>query len=125
MTTILLPETLSAANSKELLQNCKKQLCTGALTLDGSQLKTMDYSADAFFALLAELAEKTGNRLTLSHFNEDIKAHLSALRKMDPPDRPVKGTNNVLEILGGLGFTFIKEFVEVLILLFMSIYWTI
>ena len=108
MSTILLPETLSAANSKVLLQNCKKQLGTGALTLDGSQLKTMDYSADAFFALLAELAAKTGNRLTLAHFNEDIKAHLKSLRKMVPPEKPLKGTNNVLEMLGGLGFTFIK-----------------
>ena len=125
MSTILLPETLSAANSKALLQSCRTQLGTGALTLDGSQLRTMDYSADAFFALLAELAEKTGNRLTLAHFNEDIKAHLKSLRKMEPPEKPLKGTNNILEMLGGIGFSLIKETFEVLVLLFMSIYWTV
>ncbi|MBO7383439.1 MAG: ABC transporter permease, partial [Fibrobacter sp.] len=103
MTTIILPDTLTAANSKDLLRNCTKQLRSGALCLDGSNLASKDYSADAFIALLAELAEKTGNKLTLAHFNEDIKAHLKSLRKMDPPDRPVKGTNNVLEMLGGLG----------------------
>ena len=103
MNTILLPDMLTAANSKDLLRNCKKQLQVGPLCLDGSNLASMDYSADAFFALLAELAEKTGNRLTLSHFNEDI----------------------VLEMLGGLGFTLSKETFEVLVLLFMSIYWTV
>ncbi|MBR6941643.1 MAG: ABC transporter permease, partial [Fibrobacter sp.] len=76
-------------------------------------------------ALLAELSEKTGNTLTLAHFNADIKAHLSALRKMEPPARPAKGTNNVLEMLGGIGFAVLKESFEVLTLLFMSIYWTI
>ena len=125
MTTILLPDTLTAANSKELLRNCTKQLRSGALCLDGSNLASMDYSGDAFFALLAELSEKTGHTLTLAHFNADIKAHLSALRKMEPPARPAKGTNNILEMLGGIGFAVMKESFEVLTLLFMSIYWTI
>ena len=35
MTTILLPDTLTAANSKDLLRNCTKQLRSGALCLDG------------------------------------------------------------------------------------------
>ena len=125
MTTITLPEALTAANSKDLLKNCKKQLGMGPLCLDGSNLARMDYSGDAFFALLAELSEKTGNALTLAHFNADIKAHLSALRRMVPPERPGKGTNNILEMLGGIGFAVIKETFEVLTLLFMSIYWTI
>lgn len=125
MTTITLPEALTAANSKDLLKNCKKQLGMGPLCLDGSNLARMDYSGDAFFALLAELSEKTGNALTLAHFNADIKAHLSALRKMEPPARPAKGTNNVLEMLGDIGFAVLKESFEVLTLLFMSIYWTI
>ena len=116
MTTILLPDTLTAANSKDLLRNCTRQLRSGALCLDGSNLASMDYSGDAFFALLAELSEKTGNALTLAHFNADIKAHLSALRKMEPPARPAKGTNNVLEMLGGIGFAVIKETFEVLTL---------
>ena len=55
MNTILLPDMLTAANSKELLRNCKKQLQVGPLCLDGSNLASMDYSADAFFALLALL----------------------------------------------------------------------
>ncbi|MCQ2053708.1 MAG: ABC transporter permease [Fibrobacter sp.] len=125
MVTIVLPDSLTAANSKELLRNCKKQLHMGDLCLDGSNLNTMDYSADAFFALLAELAEKTGNHLKLAHFNDDIKAHLRDLRKMVPPARPQKGTNNVIEMLGGVGFAVIREAFEVLVLLFMAIYWTV
>ena len=90
MTSIVLPSALTAANSKKLLSSCRSALTKGELHLDGSSLTSMDYSADAFFALLAELSEKTGNALTLAHFNADIKAHLSALRKMEPPARPAK-----------------------------------
>ena len=43
----------------------------------------------------------------------------------DFPEKPQKGTNNILEMLGGVGFAVLKETFEVLTLLFMSIYWTI
>ena len=125
MASIVLPSSLTAANSKELLRDCKKQLRSGPLCLDGSRLTYMDYSADAFFALLAELSEQTGNKLTLAHFNAEIKEHLVNLKRQDVPQRPAKESNNVLEMLGGVGFTVLKEAFEVLVLLFMAIYWTI
>ena len=62
-TSIVLPSALTAANSKKLLSSCRSALTKGELHLDGSSLTSMDYSADAFFALLAELSEKTGNKL--------------------------------------------------------------
>ncbi|MBO4711251.1 STAS domain-containing protein, partial [bacterium] len=71
-TSIVLPSALTAANSKKLLLNCRSALTKGELYLDGSSLTSMDYSADAFFALLAELSEKTGNRLILAHFSPEI-----------------------------------------------------
>ncbi len=125
MASIVLPSSLTAANSKELLRDCKKQLRSGPLCLDGSNLAHMDYSADAFFALLAELSEKTGNKLTLAHFNVEIKEHLVNLKRQDVPQKPTKESNNILEMLGGVGFAILKEALEVLILLFMAIYWTI
>ena len=124
-TSIVLPSALTAANSKRLLSDCRSALSKGALQLDGSSLTSMDYSADAFFALLAELSEKTGNRLVLAHFNPEIKQHLQDLRKMTPPQKPQRETNNILEMMGNVGFMLIRETFEVLVLLFMSIYWTL
>ena len=125
MNTVILPESLLSKNSKELLRNCKKQLIKAPLCLDGSKLNYMDYSADAFFSLLQELSEKTGNRLVLSHFNTDIRNHLSHLKRKSIPEKPQKESNNPIEMLGGLGFTVIRETFEVLILLFMAVYWTV
>ena len=97
--TITLPEKLTAANSKNLLYDCIKQLNAGELCVDGSNLTYMDYSGDAFFALLAETSEKTGNKLTLAHFNNDIKTHLQHLKKQKVPVK-VKVKKNFLEDLG-------------------------
>ena len=124
-TSIVLPNALTAANSKKLLTNCRSALSKGELYLDGSSLTSMDYSADAFFALLAELSEKTGNKLVLAHFNSEIKQHLQNLRKMEPPEKPQRETNNILEMMGSVGFMLLRETFEVLVLLFMSIYWTL
>ena len=85
--TIILPASLTAANSKELLRECRRTLRNEALCLDGSALTRMDYSGDAFFALLADLSEKTGNKLSLAHFNEEIKAQLRALKKEKIPEK--------------------------------------
>ena len=127
-TSIVLPSALTAANSKKLLSSCRSALTKGelhldgsALTkgelhLDGSSLTSMDYSADAFFALLAELSEKTGNKLVLEHFSPEIKQHLQNLRKMVPPEKPQRETNNILEMMGGAGFSLLKEVFEVLVL---------
>ena len=79
--TITLPVALTAANSKELLRECRRTLYKEPLNLDGSSLTRMDYSGDAFFALLADLSEQTGNKLTLAHFNAEIKAQNDALKK--------------------------------------------
>ena len=79
--TITLPVALTAANSKELLRECRRTLYKEPLNLDGSALMRMDYSGDAFFALLADLSEKTGNKLTLAHFSEEIKAQLRARKR--------------------------------------------
>ena len=117
-TSIVLPNALTAANSKKLLSNCRSALTRGELCLDGSSLASMDYSADAFFALLAELSEKTGNRLVLAHFSPEIKQHLQNLRKMEPPEKPERETNNILEMMGGTGFMQLRETFEVLVLLF-------
>ena len=125
MTSIVLPSALTAANSKKLLSSCRSALTKGELHLDGSSLTSMDYSADAFFALLAELSEKTGNKLVLEHFPPEIKQHLQNLRKMVPPEKPQRETNNILEMMGGAGFSLLKEVFEVLVLLFTAIYWTI
>ena len=124
-TSIVLPSALTAANSKKLLSNCRSALTKGVLHLDGSSLTSMDYSADAFFALLAELSEKTGNKLVLEHFSPEIKQHLQNLRKMAPPEKPQRETNNILEMMGGAGFSLLKEVFEVLVLLFTAIYWTL
>ena len=124
-TSIVLPSALTAANSKKLLSSCRSALTKGELHLDGSSLASMDYSADAFFALLAELSEKTGNKLVLEHFSPEIKQHLQNLRKMVPPEKPQRETNNILEMMGGAGFSLLKEVFEVLVLLFTAIYWTI
>lgn len=123
-TEMKLPQNLTAANSKELLRSCRRALRQGALRLDGSEMTFMDYSGDAFFALLAEVSAKTGNRLELLHFNDDIKQHLSDLRKFTIPEKDRRETTNVFEALGGVGFDFIKEVVQVFILLNMCIYWT-
>ena len=76
MTTILLPDTLTAANSKELLRNCTRQLRSGALCLDGSNHASMDYSGDAFFALLAELSEKTMETVHLAELRNDSVVYI-------------------------------------------------
>ena len=89
--TIILPGALTAANSKELLRECRRTLYKEPLCLDGSALTRMDYSGDAFFALLADLSEKTGNELTLAHFNEEIKAQLRALKKEKIPEKVKHG----------------------------------
>ncbi|OWV06427.1 ABC transporter permease [Fibrobacter sp. UWH3] len=123
-TEMKLPQNLTAANSKELLRSCRRALRQGALRLDGSEMTFMDYSGDAFFALLAEVSAKTGNRLELLHFNDDIKQHLSDLRKFTIPQKDRRETTNIFEALGGVGFDFIKEVVQVFILLNMCIYWT-
>ena len=70
---ITLPAALTAANSKDLLRECRRTLRNEPLCLDGSALQRMDYSADAFFALLADISETSGNKLTLLHFNDEVK----------------------------------------------------
>ena len=123
--TITLPVALTATNSKELLRECRRTLYKEPLNLDGSSLTRMDYSGDAFFALLADLSEKTGNKLTLAHFNEEIKAQLRALKKEKIPEKVKTGYSNFLEALGAKTIVIAKEVAEVFILLNMSIYWMI
>ena len=123
--TITLPATLTAANSKELLRECRRTLYKEPLNLDGSSLTRMDYSGDAFFALLADLSEKTGNKLTLAHFSEEIKAQLRALKKEKIPEKVKTGYSNFLEAIGAKTAIIAKEVAEVFILLNMCIYWMI
>ena len=123
--TIILPASLTAANSKELLRECRRTLRNEALCLDGSALTRMDYSGDAFFALLADLSEKTGNKLSLAHFNEEIKAQLRALKKEKIPEKVKNGYSNFLEATGAKTIVIAKEVAEVFILLNMCIYWMI
>ena len=123
--TITLPAALTATNSKELLRECRRTLYKEPLNLDGSSLMRMDYSGDAFFALLADLSEKTGNKLTLAHFNEEIKAQLRALKKEKIPEKVKHGYSNFLEAIGAKTIVIAKEVAEVFILLNMSIYWMI
>ena len=99
-TSIVLPSALTAANSKKLLSSCKSALTKGELHLDGSSLASMDYSADAFFALLADTSEKYGHELTLAHFNEEIKAQLRALKREKIPEKVKHGYSNFLEAIG-------------------------
>jgi anti-anti-sigma regulatory factor len=115
--TITLPVALTAANSKELLRECRRTLYKEPLNLDGSSLMRMDYSGDAFFALLADVSEKTGNKLTLAHFNEEIKAQLRALKKEKIPEKVKHGYSNFLEALGAKTIVIAKEVAEVFILL--------
>ena len=122
---ITLPDELNAMNSKNLLHHCRSTLRKGALELDGSLLKQMDYSGDAFFALLAEDSEKSGNTLTLSHFQPEIKEHLKNLRRQQVPLKEEKETANIFELLGNAGFALIHGILEFITLLFMCIYWTI
>ena len=123
--TITLPAALTATTSRDLLRECRRTLKNGPLCLDGSSLERMDYSGDAFFALLADLSEKTGNKLTLAHFNEEIKAQLRALKKEKIPEKPKHGYNSTLEAIGAKTIVVAKGFAEVFILLNMSIYWMI
>ncbi len=122
--TITLPEKLTAANSKNLLYDCIKQLNAGELCVDGSNLTYMDYSGDAFFALLAETSEKTGNKLTLAHFNNDIKTHLQHLKKQKGPVK-VKVKKNFLEDLGEKTIVAAVSVAKIFILLNTCVYWTI
>ncbi len=123
--SVTLPAELTAANSKNLLRECRRTLKTGELCLDGSALTYMDYSGDAFFALLAETSEKRGHRLTLAHFSEEIKAQLRALKKQKIPAKEKRGYSNSLEAIGAKTIVVAKGFAEVFILLNMCIYWTI
>ena len=123
--TITLPAALTAANSKNLLRECRRTLRNEPLCLDGSALTCMDYSGDDFFALLADLSEKTGNKLSLAHFNEEIKEQLKALKKEKIPEKVKHGYNNFLEAIGAKTIVVAKEVAEVFILLNMSIYWMI
>ena len=102
--TITLPAALTAANSKELLRECRRTLRNEPLCLDGSALERMDYSADAFFALLADVSEASGNKLTLAHFNDNIKAHLQSLKKQKIPKNDHLKKVGLLENLGEWGF---------------------
>ena len=123
--TVSLPKILSAGNSQFLLKNCIKILRNGPLTIDGTDLESMDYSGDAFFALLADTSEKYGHELTLAHFNEEIKALLRALKREKIPEKAKHGYSNFLEAIGAKTVVVAKEVAEVFILLNMSIYWMI
>lgn len=122
--TIRLPSRLTAANSRNLLHKCKSCLRRGDLCLDGTMLAQMDYSGDAFFSLLADLSEKTGHKLTLAHFCDDIKSHLKNLKRQKVPAKE-KSKRHFLEILGEKGIRAAKGTAEVFVLLNMSIYWSL
>ena len=123
--TVILPKNLTAQNSRDLLRNCRRILKKGNLILDGNRLEHMDYSADAFFALLSDISKKNGKRLVLAHFNEDIKAHLNNLKKEIIPPKPNRGSNNILEIIGEKTIKVAKEIKDVFVLLNMAIYWSL
>ena len=123
--TITLPTTLTAANSKNLLRECRRTLYKEPLRLDGSRLTYMDYSGDAFFSLLADLSEQTGNPLMLAHFSEELKAQLNSLKKQKIPVKEVHGYNNFLEAIGAKTIVVARGFAEVFVLLNMCIYWTL
>ena len=122
--TIILPESLTAENSRVLLQNCRKALQRGPLLLDGKSLKYMDYSGDAFFALLADTSEKSGYKLTLAHFNDDIKFHLQHLKKPKIPPKN-KVNQNFLERLGENTILVARSVAKIFVLLNTCIYWSL
>ncbi len=122
--TIILPESLTAENSRVLLQNCRKALQRGPLLLDGKSLKYMDYSGDAFFALLADTSEKNGYKLTLAHFNDDIKFHLQHLKKPKIPPKN-KVNQNFLERLGENTILVARSVAKIFVLLNTCIYWSL
>ena len=122
---ITLPAALTAANSKDLLRECRRTLRNEPLCLDGSALQRMDYSADAFFALLADISETSGNKLTLLHFNDEVKAHLHGLKKQKIPANDHLRKVGFVEKLGDIGYRFGKSVAEVFVLLNMAIYWSI
>lgn len=122
--TITLPDKLTASNSKNLLKDCIHQLKMGDLCLDGSNLSYMDYSGDAFFALLAETSEKHGHKLTLAHFGEEIKVHLQHLKKPKIPAK-TSSTQSFLENLGEKGIIAARGVAKIFVLLNTCIYWSL
>lgn len=122
---VTLPKTLIASNSKELLRNCRRILHTSNLCLNGSELTFMDYSGDAFFALLANTSEKYGTKLTLMHFSEKVKIRLQNLKRQKVPKKEFTGSTNIVEILGAKTIAIAKGIADIFVLFNTAIYWTI